>query len=88
MNIQAHLEVLLTPAQLNELRASLTSERQELAGSITALNALIEAIHRISERFGALDAGGPPFVTGFGDIAIRRAGKVALDGSRMCAIVT
>ena len=43
VNIQAHPEALLTPAQLEELRDCLTSERQELAGSITALNALIEA---------------------------------------------
>ncbi len=43
MNIQAHPEALLTLAQLEELRDCLTSERQELAGSITALSALIEA---------------------------------------------
>ncbi len=43
MNIQAHPEALLTPVQLDELRSSLNNERQELAGSIAALNALIEA---------------------------------------------
>ena len=43
MKIRAHPEALLTPAQLEELRECLTSERQELAGSITALNTLIEA---------------------------------------------
>ncbi len=43
MNIPAHPEAPLTPAQFEELRDCLTNERQELAGSITALNALIDA---------------------------------------------
>jgi hypothetical protein len=43
VNIPAHPEAPLTHSQFEELRDCLTNERQELAGSITALNALIDA---------------------------------------------